>query len=88
MDDPATAGFDTGFDCRTGFGLIQAEHALSLVSASLQPPSAPPSPAHHHQAEVRSPALTLFYRRRGNRPSPPLSAFLANRAGAGAAYAR
>ncbi len=39
MDDPATPAFDTGFDCRTGFGLLQAEAALG---ASLQPP--PPSP--------------------------------------------
>ena len=31
MDDPATAGFDTGFDFGTGFGLIQADVALALV---------------------------------------------------------
>ena len=31
MDDPATAGFDTGFDFGTGFGLIQADAALALV---------------------------------------------------------
>ena len=43
MDDPATmAVFDTGFDCRTGFGLIQAEDALG---ASLEPPPLPPPPA-------------------------------------------
>ena len=41
MDDPSMPGFDTGFDCGTGFGLIQAEAALG---ASLQPPPAPPSP--------------------------------------------
>ena len=41
MDDPAIPGFDTGFDCSTGFGLIQAEAALAV---SLQPPPAPPSP--------------------------------------------
>ena len=31
MDDPTTAGFDTGFDFGTGFGLIQADAALALV---------------------------------------------------------
>jgi hypothetical protein len=31
MDDLATAGFDTGFDFGTGFGLIQADAALDLV---------------------------------------------------------
>lgn len=33
MDDPATAGFDSGFDFRTGTGLIQADQALSAVQA-------------------------------------------------------
>jgi hypothetical protein len=28
MDDPATGGFDNGFDFKTGFGLIQAQAAL------------------------------------------------------------
>ncbi|MGH8576785.1 MAG: S8 family serine peptidase [Gammaproteobacteria bacterium] len=41
MDDPATPGFDIGFDCGSGFGLLQAEAALG---ASLQPPPPPPSP--------------------------------------------
>ncbi|MCA1850920.1 MAG: S8 family serine peptidase [Beggiatoa sp.] len=41
MDDPATLAFDAGFDCSTGFGLIEAEAALG---ASLQPPPPPPSP--------------------------------------------
>ena len=27
MDDPLTAGFDTGFDFRTGYGFIQADKA-------------------------------------------------------------
>jgi hypothetical protein len=45
MDDPATLAFDAGFDCGTGFGLIEAEAALR---ASLQPfppllPSPPPA---------------------------------------------
>ena len=46
MDDPATPALDTGFDCRTGFGLIQAEAALraSLPSPPPPPPSLPPSP--------------------------------------------
>ena len=42
MVDPDTIAVDTGFDCRTGFGLIQAEDALR---ASLEPPPPPPSPA-------------------------------------------
>jgi predicted outer membrane repeat protein len=33
MDDPATPGFDSGFDFRTGTGLIQADRALSAVQA-------------------------------------------------------
>ena len=33
MDDPATAGFETGFDFRTGHGLIQADAALKSVEA-------------------------------------------------------
>lgn len=33
MDDPATAGFETGFDFRTGHGLIQADAALASVEA-------------------------------------------------------
>ncbi|MGQ0657002.1 MAG: S8 family serine peptidase, partial [Chromatiales bacterium] len=37
MDDPATPGFDTGFDFGTGHGLIQADAALAAVSA---PPGA------------------------------------------------
>ena len=45
MDDPATAGFDTGFDFGTGFGLIQADAALAAVAATPPPPPAsPPSP--------------------------------------------
>ena len=31
MDDPATAGFDTGFDLATGFGLIDAEAAAGAI---------------------------------------------------------
>ncbi len=38
MDDPATSLFDMGFDCRTGFGLMEAERALN---AALQPAPAP-----------------------------------------------
>jgi cytoskeletal protein CcmA (bactofilin family) len=33
MDDPFTAGFDVGFDFGTGFGLIDAEQAISAVFA-------------------------------------------------------
>ena len=32
MDDPSTAGFDTGFDFGTGFGFIQADKALQSIS--------------------------------------------------------
>ena len=32
MDDPATPGFDVGFDSGTGHGLIQAVNALTLVA--------------------------------------------------------
>lgn len=36
MDDPATDGFDTGFDTGTGYGLIQADQAVrSLLDQSL-----------------------------------------------------
>ncbi len=31
MDDPATAGFDTGFDFGTGYGFIQADRALQAL---------------------------------------------------------
>src|SRR6185295_7081541 len=31
MDNPATAGFDTGFDTGTGAGLIQADAALAMA---------------------------------------------------------
>ena len=31
MDDPATPGFDVGFDSGTGHGLIQADGALTLI---------------------------------------------------------
>jgi subtilase family protein/hemolysin type calcium-binding protein len=41
MDDPATPGFDTGFDYGTGFGLIQTDAALGAVPP-LQPPAPPP----------------------------------------------
>ena len=39
MDDPLTPGFDTGFDFLTGYGLIQADKALSFVQplALVQP---------------------------------------------------
>ncbi len=33
MDDPSTAGFDTGFDFGTGFGFIQADRALQAISS-------------------------------------------------------
>ncbi len=33
MDDPFTAGFDTGFDFGTGFGFIQADRALQAISS-------------------------------------------------------
>ena len=42
MDDPATGGFDTGFDFGTGFGLIQADTALGQVAPP--PPPPPPQP--------------------------------------------
>lgn len=32
MDDPFTPGFDTGFDFKTGFGLIDAEAAVAAVA--------------------------------------------------------
>ncbi len=44
MDEPATAGFDTGFDFGTGFGLIQADAALAEVPAPPPPPAALPPP--------------------------------------------
>ena len=31
MDDPSTAGFDTGFDFGTGYGFIQADRALQAL---------------------------------------------------------
>ena len=34
LDNPYTAGFDTGFDTATGFGLIQADLALESLSLS------------------------------------------------------
>ena len=47
MDDPSTAGFDTGFDFGTGFGLIQADRAANAVAPDpepIPPPSLPPGP--------------------------------------------
>jgi hypothetical protein len=35
MDNPATPGFDTGFDAGTGAGLIQANAALAMVVSSV-----------------------------------------------------
>jgi hypothetical protein len=35
MDNPATPGFDTGFDTGTGAGLIQANAALAMVTSSV-----------------------------------------------------
>jgi len=32
MDDPGTAGFDTGYDALTGWGFVQADKALELVA--------------------------------------------------------
>jgi len=34
MDDPATPGFDTGFDFGTGYGFIQADKALQSLGGS------------------------------------------------------
>ena len=31
MDDPSTAGFDSGFDFVTGYGFIQADEALDVI---------------------------------------------------------
>ena len=36
MDDPATPEFDTGFDSRTGYGLIQADEALGALENDQQ----------------------------------------------------
>ncbi|MBC3784444.1 S8 family peptidase [Spirosoma utsteinense] len=38
MDDPSTAGFDTGFDFGTGYGFIQADRAIQAIT-----PVTPPS---------------------------------------------
>ncbi len=43
MDDPATTAFDTGFDFRSGHGLIQADAALAALALSLTK-SASPNP--------------------------------------------
>ncbi|MBC8154926.1 MAG: S8 family serine peptidase, partial [Bacteroidetes bacterium] len=40
MNDPSTAGFDTGFDFGTGFGFIQADRALQAIT-----PTEPTGPA-------------------------------------------
>ncbi len=34
MDDPITAGFDSGFDFGTGYGFIQADKAIQAISAT------------------------------------------------------
>jgi subtilisin family serine protease len=39
MDDPSTPGFDVGFDFASGYGLIQADRALSQVTTSVPEPS-------------------------------------------------
>lgn len=39
MDDPSTPEFDVGFDFATGYGLIQADRALSRVKKSVPEPS-------------------------------------------------
>jgi subtilisin family serine protease len=39
MDDPSTPGFDEGFDFASGYGLIQADRALSQATASVPEPS-------------------------------------------------
>jgi hypothetical protein len=31
MDDLNTPGFDVGFDCATGYGLIQADRAIAKI---------------------------------------------------------
>jgi len=33
MDDPATKGFDTGYDDHTGWGFVQADKALAIVAS-------------------------------------------------------
>ena len=44
MDDPATPGFDTGFDFATGFGFIDAEAAVAAVALPPPPVEAFPTP--------------------------------------------
>jgi subtilisin family serine protease len=39
MDDPSTPGFDVGFDFASGYGLIQADRALSQVKTVPEPTS-------------------------------------------------
>lgn len=39
MDDPSTPEFDVGFDFATGYGLIQADRALSLAAKRVPEPS-------------------------------------------------
>ncbi len=39
MDDPSTPEFDIGFDFGTGYGLIQADRALSLAAQRIPEPS-------------------------------------------------
>ncbi len=54
MDDPATAGFDIGFDFGTGFGLIQADAALAEVPPPPPPPPALPPPGPRPVATCRA----------------------------------
>ncbi len=35
MDDPTTAGFDTGYDARTGFGMIRADAAVASLTGTI-----------------------------------------------------
>ena len=35
MDDSSTAGFDTGFDFGTGYGLIQADAAVARTTEQI-----------------------------------------------------
>ncbi len=35
MDDPFTGGFDTGFDFKTGFGLVRADNAMATLTGSV-----------------------------------------------------
>jgi subtilisin family serine protease len=80
MDDPDIPGFQTGFDFRTGFGLIQADVALGAPPPPFEAEPARPRFSCRSAARCRVPVTCNRAQVAGNECGNPLEIFVPARA--------